>query len=65
LDSLKFQQKLIKEQDQYKRNPQLQILQIPTSDQQVPTPLLIYDQQPDDNTMKITEDINNMDSSSG
>jgi len=32
---------------------------------QVPTPLLIDDQQPDDNTMTIIEDINKMDTSSG
>ena len=51
-------------QGQYKRNPPLQILQRPRNDQQVPTPLLIDDQQPDDNTMTITEDINSMDSSS-
>jgi len=30
-------------QGQYKRNPQLQILQRPSNDQQVPTPLLIDD----------------------
>ena len=40
-------------QGQYRRNPQLQILQRPSNDQQVPTPLLIDDQQPNDNTMTI------------
>ena len=40
---------------QYKRNPPLQILQRPSNDQQVPTPLLIDDQQPDDNTMTLIE----------
>ena len=49
-------------QGQYKINQPLQILQRPTNDLQVPTPLLIDDEQPDDNTMTITEDIDCMDS---
>lgn len=51
-------------QGQYKRNPKLQIIQRPSNDQQVPTTLLIDDQQPNENTMTITKDINNMDTSS-
>ena len=51
-------------QGQCKRNQPLQILQRPTNDQQVPTPLLIGYQLPDDNTMTITKDINSMDYSS-
>jgi len=52
-------------QDQYKRSPQLQSLQRPSNDQQVLTPLLIDDQHPNDNTMTITEDIDNTDTSFG
>lgn len=44
-----------------KINPQLQILQRPSNDQHIPSPLLIDEEQPNDNTMTITEDINNMD----
>lgn len=51
-------------QGQYKSNPQLQIVQRPGNDQQIPIALLIDDQQPDEYTMTIIEDINNMDTSS-
>ena len=42
----------------------MKILQRPHNDQQVPTPLLIDDQQPDEITLYITEDINNVDHTS-
>lgn len=51
-------------QGQYKRNPPLQILQRPSNNQQVPTPLPIDEQSRVDNTMTITEDIKNLDTSS-
>ena len=47
-------------QGQFKKCPQLQILQRPSNDQQIPPPLLIDDQKTDDSTLLITEDIKNL-----
>ena len=47
-------------QAQFKKAPQLQILQRPSNDQQIPPPLLIDDQQLDDSTLMIIEGINNI-----
>ena len=51
-------------QAQFKKYPQLQILQKPSNDHKIPPPLLIDDQNPDDNTLSIKKYINNIDNTS-
>ena len=59
-----MQQIVARPQTQFRRAPQTQILQRPNTDQQIQTPLMIDDQQPEDTIPLITEDINNIDHSS-